>query len=396
MVFHMILVSVYATLLSSKELDSLPKQKKFQIEMVTRKAKPVKRVEVKKNRILEQKMPAPVKIKKASVLYKPQKLRKMEIATPPAAQRVAVKKPMVLEKTIPVLKKSFQMARVDISAHAVSPQPRVMKNSQATKTIIPRILRSSNSKAKSADISPLPRPVRNARVSSKVSGKETRVHESAAGFALHLPKPKAASVARLSSSEGRAAVIHKSRKAVANNLPLAKKRAVANTIKSDRKSAVEFFETRIHTVSTFSSPRKSRVIPPSFITSGNNQKKGFVQKGVMIASANFPVPRPIPDLVDTNAMKRYLGKLQYLVVSAKKYPESARKQGQEGKVTVRFTVMKNGNVKNIQLVSKTNYRDLDREAIQAVKRAAPFSSFPDEIGKPFLNIVLPFKFQLNE
>jgi hypothetical protein len=31
-----------------------------------------------------------------------------------------------------------------------------------------------------------------------------------------------------------------------------------------------------------------------------------------------------------------------------------------------------------------------------VKRAAPFSGFPDEIDKPFLDIILPFRFKLNE
>ncbi|GJL78912.1 MAG: hypothetical protein NPINA01_19010 [Nitrospinaceae bacterium] len=115
-----------------------------------------------------------------------------------------------------------------------------------------------------------------------------------------------------------------------------------------------------------------------------------------MAMAAFPAPRPVPDIVDPKVLQGYLSTLQRLIASAKKYPESARQSGQEGKVTVQFTVMKNGNVKNIKLLSKTNYPDLDDEAIKAVKRAAPFSNLPREIDKPFLKIVLPFKFQLND
>lgn len=398
-VLHIILVSMYGNLLTSGELPSPPPPpKKFKIEMMAKKPKPVKKAPVIEKKIVKPKMASPIKIKKPHTSYSAQKINKKEIALQPVSPMIPIKPKMVQEARIP-------------SA---------------------RIHRSMKGNAKPADISPLPRPVENARIFSKVSGKETRFYASAAGFVPSAPKPKSVSATHLASSGGRAKTrIHHGPKVIAHGLPQARTVAVDKSQGANQTKAVEFkgahtsrpmaptlaamhpstselesvttpgktaqfYEARIRTVSTVPLARVSSVTPSSSRRSGNKRRTGFVQKGEMVAAATFPSPRPVPDIDDPRVLDGYLGALQKLIASAKKYPESARKSGREGKVTVQFTVMKNGAVKNIQLVSKANYRDLDKEAIAAVKRAAPFSGFPEGIGKPFLDIVLPFRFKLNE
>ncbi len=395
---HIILVSMYGTLLTSREIPSpSPPPKKFKIEMVAKKPKPIKKITVKEKKIIKPKMITPVKVKRP----RPSK-------------------------------KSFQMARADISANAVVARPRKIENIQTLEIITPKVQRSSIGKAKPADISPLPRPVENVRALSKVTGKEASFHASAVGFAPSLPKPKSISVASVPSNGGRAtARIHDGAKIMAHNLPRARAVAVAKTqgaqqtramkfnsghasssmvpalvamrpsgSKSESvttsNEAAKFYEARTRTVSTLPLARVSSVTPPSSRINGNQIRTGFVQKGELVASSTFPSPRPVPDIVDPRILDGYLGTLQKLIASAKQYPESARKSGREGKVTVQFTVLKNGAVKNIQLVSKTNYSELNEEAFAAVKRAAPFSGLPKEIDKSFLDIILPFKFKLNE
>jgi TonB family protein len=401
---------MYATLLTSGEPPlAPPPPKKFKIEMVARKSQPIKKV--------------PVVEKKA---------RQKKVVKQLMSPMIPTKPKIIQENNVHPSKQSFQMARADILANAVVAKPRKIENFQTLEIITPKVPRSSTGKAKPADISPLPRPVENVRIFSKVSGKETRFHASAAGFAPSLPKPKSVSVASFSLSGGRAtARIHNVRKNIAHGLPRARTIATAKTQGADQKRAVEFnsgvpsrslapalatirpsapkyesvktpdravkfYEAKTLTVSTLPSARVPSVAPSSNRTSGNNRRTEFVQKGNLIAAATIPTPRPVPNIIDKGVLDDYLGTLQSMIASAKKYPESARKSGQEGKVTVQFTVMKNGNVKNIQLVSKTNYRDLNEEAIEAVKRAAPFSSLPDEMDKPFLDIILPFRFKLNE
>lgn len=430
---HIILVSMYGTLLTSREISSPPlPPKKFKIEMVTKKPQPVKKAQVIEKEIINPKIVTPIKIKKPHTPYSAQKIRKKEIALQPVSKMVPTKPKMVQENNVHPSKKSFQMVRANISANVVVVRPRKIDNFQALEIITPKVQRSSTGKAKPKDFSPLPRPVENVRIFSKGSGKETKFYASAAGFAPPVLKPKSISVSSFSSGEGRAITrIHDDRKTIAHGLPQVRTISMAKTLGADQKRAVElksgspsrsmapalaairpsapefesvttpertakFYEGKTRTVSTLPSARVSSVAPLSSGLTGNSRRTGFVQKGKLIAAATIPNPRPVPNILDKRVLDDYLGTLQGLIASAKKYPESARKSGQEGKVTVQFTVMKNGTVKNIQLASKSNYADLNEEAIEAVKRAAPFSGLPDEIDKPFLDIILPFRFRLNE
>ncbi len=430
---HIFLVSVYGNLLTSGEIPlPPPPQKKFKIEMVTKKLQPVKKVEVIEKKIIEPKTVKPIKIKKPHTTYSAQKIRKKEIALSPVPQMAPVKPKMVQDQNIHSAKKMFQTVRVEVSANAVTPLPRKIEKLQTSKFITAKVQRSSVEKAKPTEFFPPPRPVKTAPTIFTTTGNKKNFHESVVAFAPSVAKPKSATVTRFSSSEGMTNTrIHVGPKAIANNPLQARTITVAKTLGADPKRAVEFksgppsrslasklmairpsapalesvttpdratkfYETRTRTVSTIPSARVSSITPPFSRVTAKGRKTGFVQKGELVAAANFPIPRPVPDIVDPEILDGYLGALQALIASAKQYPESARKSGQEGKVTVKFTVLKNGDVKNIQLVSKTNYSELNEEAITAVKRAAPFSNFPDEIGKPFLDIILPFKFKLND
>ena len=82
-------------------------------------------------------------------------------------------------------------------------------------------------------------------------------------------------------------------------------------------------------------------------------------------------------------------------LGAKRYPEASRRAGRQGKLQVQFTILKNGEVGNVRLLTETPYPNLNREAMAAVKRAAPFSGIPDSIMQQSLKVVLPFRFELN-
>lgn len=426
---HIFLVSVYGNLLTSREI---PPPKKFKIEMVAKKAKPVKKTPVIEKKIVKPKMVTPIKIKKPHTPYSAQKIRKKEIALQPVPPMVPAKLEMMRENNAHPSKESFRMARADTAAEVSAQKPRTMNKLPTPDISTSRVQRTSTGQAKPTDISPLPRPVENVRIFSKVSDKETRFHASAVGFATPAPKPKTISVTSFSSSDDTAATrIHDDQKVLAHNLPQARARAVTETQPSFQQRIVKlkrgpsspglaptpmairpaapefesvaapdraarFYEAQTRTVSTLPSARILSTSSQPNKMAGKSGKKSFVQKGELVATADFPSPRVVPDIVDPKILDGYLGTLQTLIASAKKYPESARKSGQEGKVTVKFTVLQNGEVKNVQLVSTTNYPELNEEAIEAVKRAAPFSDLPEEIGKSFLDIILPFKFKLNE
>ena len=127
----------------------------------------------------------------------------------------------------------------------------------------------------------------------------------------------------------------------------------------------------------------------------DNGRVKMVQTGVKLASlTSFPSPRGVPNIVDTGALKNYIGQVQRSVERAKNYPEASRRAGRQGKVRVQFTILRSGEVDNVRLLTETPYTLLNQAAMAAVKEAA-LPGFPDSIMKQSLKVILPFRFELN-
>jgi len=75
-----------------------------------------------------------------------------------------------------------------------------------------------------------------------------------------------------------------------------------------------------------------------------------------------------------------------LVHSRLTYPKIAEEQGWEGRVVLSFVVLSNGNVRDIEVVKSSGRGILDKNAIDAVRDAAPFPRPPAE-GQLILPVV---------
>ena len=151
------------------------------------------------------------------------------------------------------------------------------------------------------------------------------------------------------------------------------------------------------TVARVSLP-KSKPLP--FKASGKKQGTTTI-KSARISSeakqfASAFEPRPVPNIIDQGALKGYSRGVQRKIAARKKYPRKAKREGKEGQVTVQFTVMKSGKIKDLLLVAGTSYAELNKAAMDAVKRAAPFPGLPEELGQDFLELVLPFNFTIKK
>jgi TonB family protein len=184
---------------------------------------------------------------------------------------------------------------------------------------------------------------------------------------------------------------------VNSNIPTARTFASVNN-KSSQKNTTKMAMVQ------GSSHLKTHKIPKliarsSASTSTSKDSKGRVTPvltGMKHASLSLPsTPRGIPNIVDRGALKGYIGKIQRLIEGAKQYPEASRKAGREGRVKVQFTIYQDGKVDNIKLLTQTPYPNLNKEAMDAVKRAAPFSGFPDSLTEKSVKVILPFRFELH-
>ena len=87
---------------------------------------------------------------------------------------------------------------------------------------------------------------------------------------------------------------------------------------------------------------------------------------------------------------QYTDRIKQQIESAKEYPPRARRRNLEGVVKVLFTIGSRGNLESIRITLSSGSRILDRSAIKAVQKAAPFDAPPN--GS--MTIALPIKYQL--
>jgi protein TonB len=76
----------------------------------------------------------------------------------------------------------------------------------------------------------------------------------------------------------------------------------------------------------------------------------------------------------------YFSKLKSQIESVWNYPEESRYRGEEGQLFLVFTIKRNGDLENIELLNSSGYARLDNEAIRAIRSASPYSPFPEGWG----------------
>jgi TonB family protein len=77
-----------------------------------------------------------------------------------------------------------------------------------------------------------------------------------------------------------------------------------------------------------------------------------------------------------------------------KYPPDALERLLEGKLMVVFSLARKGEVIQIKLMKNSGHEILDKEAIRAIRAAAPFPPFPGHVRVSRLNIKASFDYRL--
>jgi protein TonB len=77
----------------------------------------------------------------------------------------------------------------------------------------------------------------------------------------------------------------------------------------------------------------------------------------------------------------------------KRYPDSARARGEEGRAVLRFRVARSGRVLSYALVQGTGYPDLDA-AIDQMMRGSSLPPFPAEMSAADVEVSVTIRFAL--
>ena len=102
----------------------------------------------------------------------------------------------------------------------------------------------------------------------------------------------------------------------------------------------------------------------------------------------LPAPHPAP-VVSAG----YRAVLSAWLESHKRYPDSARSRGEEGRAVLRFRVDRTGRVLNYAVVSSTGYADLDA-SIDAMMRGATMPPFPADMAASDVEVSVTVRFAL--
>jgi protein TonB len=94
-------------------------------------------------------------------------------------------------------------------------------------------------------------------------------------------------------------------------------------------------------------------------------------------------------------MDNFLAEILMRIEKAKYYPSVARKRGMTGTITCKFSIFPDGSVKDISLVKSSKYKLLNKAAVEAIKKGAPYPDFPSSFKKNVFISHVDIKFYLN-
>ena len=90
----------------------------------------------------------------------------------------------------------------------------------------------------------------------------------------------------------------------------------------------------------------------------------------------------------------YLDMLRMKIESRKRYPETAKARSIEGRVTIRFVLLTDGNIRDLTVTKGARSKALNVAALDAIQRAAPFPRPPGNLFKGELPLELTIVFEL--
>ena len=102
--------------------------------------------------------------------------------------------------------------------------------------------------------------------------------------------------------------------------------------------------------------------------------------------------------LDTDEFKfiSYNRWLKIKVESVLKYPELAAVSGYQGTLYIRFDILKDGSLGDIEVLKSSGYKILDDEAVRSIRAAAPFTELPKEWNMDRYSIRAAVIFYLGE
>jgi TonB family protein len=338
--------------------------------------------------------PAPVKkVYRLEVIKKKPPIKKKKIQEKKKVRK-KIPKPIKPLKTIKVIQKQEPLLVARVMPR--TPVPQVRRRVTETIPQVTPVTTYTSTPMTTKAVTSAPRRVQpvyqaTAVASGPVSSFESRSTAAPVAFTSHQAIQSAVTT-NVTTATRATSVVSRSAKRVRVASAAPQKIGAIEEDKGPGKVAM--VDTR--GARAFKIPSKGPSAPKKFESSDSGTARTAyfesIGKRIMLASLD---PRAIPNFTDEGALRTYKNRLGRIIARVKKYPNASRAKREEGQVVVRFNILRNGEVEKLRWLKKSPYDRLNQEALDAVKRSAPFAELPSEIPGPYLEIELPFSFKLN-
>jgi protein TonB len=118
------------------------------------------------------------------------------------------------------------------------------------------------------------------------------------------------------------------------------------------------------------------------------------QRPASEAPATMPSPMPGPDPGDVligqgRQRNDYLSRVARQIAQYRVYPASASNNNQGGRVVMRVTVARDGQVLDVRVGTSSGWPAIDAAELETIRKAAPFPPLPSEMPGDPVVLVLP-------
>ena len=118
-------------------------------------------------------------------------------------------------------------------------------------------------------------------------------------------------------------------------------------------------------------------------------KKVEIEKKIFEVKSN-----KISNKEQTKNLNKYISYINETILLNKFYPKIAKNMGIEGKCTLKFKILKSGEIKEFVLDKKSDFSVLNKAALNILQKIGRFKAFPSCLQKDELVLKIPIKYIL--
>ena len=99
---------------------------------------------------------------------------------------------------------------------------------------------------------------------------------------------------------------------------------------------------------------------------------------------------------EEDAIRSYLGLVFQELESHKRYPRGAERSGLDGRVVLRFTVRRDGQVLDAEVVEVAGHNSFGEAAMRALTRVGQLPPFPSDIRRTDVLVEVPISYRIED